>query len=232
MVALAAMTMPTVGDIEQNAMSEQEPQPAAPKPRIRWFHVTPGRVLAALLAVEGLLWLSERFRWFAFNHHKGWTVLIAVACLGAGLLAMLLWFLVALLFRLRFQFRLRSLSLLAVAVALPFSWLTAEMKQARQQKAVREEIKKMVGLAQCDSQVARREPEWLRSLLGEDFFSEVEKVLLFQPRKVTSDFVEGIGGMTALNTLTLGRTDITDAGLKKLAGLTASKRFGWTTTPA
>ena len=43
----------------------------------RWFHVTPDRLILALLPVEGLLWLSERFQWFAFNEHKGWTVLIA-----------------------------------------------------------------------------------------------------------------------------------------------------------
>ena len=30
-----------------------------------------------LLAVEGFLLLSAWFRWFAFNQHKGWTVLIA-----------------------------------------------------------------------------------------------------------------------------------------------------------
>ena len=29
--------------------------------------------------MECLLWLSERFQWFPFNAHKGWTVLIAVA---------------------------------------------------------------------------------------------------------------------------------------------------------
>ena len=50
----------------------------------RWFFPTPGRLLAVLLAVEALLWLSERFRWFAFNQHKGSTVLIAVASVGVS----------------------------------------------------------------------------------------------------------------------------------------------------
>ena len=40
-------------------------------------------VVFGLLVVEGVLWLSERFQWFAFNHHKSWTVLIAVAAVGA-----------------------------------------------------------------------------------------------------------------------------------------------------
>ena len=35
--------------------------------RIRWFHLTPGRVVIGLLAVEVLLWLSEtdRLAWVA-----------------------------------------------------------------------------------------------------------------------------------------------------------------------
>ena len=52
----------------------------APKPR--WYRLTPDRLVLLLLAVEGLLWLSERFCWFPFNQHKGWTVLIAVASVG------------------------------------------------------------------------------------------------------------------------------------------------------
>ena len=48
---------------------------AAPEcePRRRWFGPTPGSVVLGLLAVEGFLFLSERFEWFAFNRHKGCT---------------------------------------------------------------------------------------------------------------------------------------------------------------
>jgi len=74
-----------------------------------------------LLAVEGLLLLSERFRWFAFNERKGWTVLIAVAAVGLAGLCTLLWFAVALLLRRPFQFSIRSLLVLTVAVAIPCS---------------------------------------------------------------------------------------------------------------
>ena len=54
----------------------------------------------ALLALEGFLLLSAWFRWFPFNQHKGWTVLIAWRASGAALLLMFLWFLAALVFRL------------------------------------------------------------------------------------------------------------------------------------
>ena len=68
--------------------------------------------------MEGLLWLSERLPWFPFNHHKGWTVLIAVAVVGGAMLVMLLWFIASLLFQWRFQFSIWSLLVLTVAVAV------------------------------------------------------------------------------------------------------------------
>ena len=67
----------------------------ASKPR--WFSPTPGRLLAVLLAIEGFLWLCGWFQWIA----KGWPVLIAVAAVGAFLLVMLGWFVLALLFHWR-----------------------------------------------------------------------------------------------------------------------------------
>ena len=90
--------------------------------------------MIGLLVVEGLLWLSERYRWFWFNEKKGWTVLIAVAVVGVTMLVMLLWFIASLLFRWRFQFSIRSLLVLTVAVAVPCSWLAVEMKAARKER--------------------------------------------------------------------------------------------------
>ena len=108
---------------------------ASEKARRRWYRLTPGRCVVALLALEGFLLLSAWFRWFSFNQHKGWTVLICLATVGAALVLMFLWFLAALIFRLRFQFSLLALLLLVVVVAVPCSWLATEMKAAREQKA-------------------------------------------------------------------------------------------------
>ena len=85
----------------------------------RWYRLTPDRFVIGLLVVECLLWLSERFQWFPFNMHKGWTVLIAVAVVGAAFLLMLLWFIASLLVRWRF----RALLVLSIVMAMPCVWL-------------------------------------------------------------------------------------------------------------
>ena len=117
------------------------------KTRRRWFRLTPDRCVLGLLAVEGFLLLSAWFQWFAFNQHKGWSVLICLATVGAAFVLMLLWFLAALVFRWRFQFGILALLLLVVVVAVPFSWLATEMKAAREQKTAAEEIGKLGGHA-------------------------------------------------------------------------------------
>jgi hypothetical protein len=84
------------------------------KARRRLFRITPGHVLPVPLAVEGFLWLPERFQWFALNQHKGWTVLICLATVGAAFVVMFLWFLAALVVRWRFQFSTPSLLVLTL----------------------------------------------------------------------------------------------------------------------
>ncbi len=61
-----------------------------PTPTRRRFYPTPAWLIFGLLVVEGLLWLSERFHWPAW--HKGYAVLIGVACVGVAMLVMLGWF--------------------------------------------------------------------------------------------------------------------------------------------
>ena len=111
----------------------------APENR-RWYYPTPRWLVLGSLAVTGLLFLSEKGRWFPFNVHKGWTVLMAVAGVGVVLFVMLLWWLVAVVLRWRFQFGIHALLVLAVAVALPFSWLAVEMRRAKLQRKLVEAI--------------------------------------------------------------------------------------------
>jgi hypothetical protein len=91
-------------------MSTMASQPTALKPKGRWYRLTPDRLVVLLLAVEGLLWLAQRLGWllwlsqrsggFRFDADKGWAVLAALAIVALFLLAMLFWFVLALLLRL------------------------------------------------------------------------------------------------------------------------------------
>ena len=75
---------------------------------------------------------------------------------------MLLWFVIALLFRWRFQFRVRSLLILVVAIAVPFSWLAVEMKKATKQKTAVDEITKLGAFVVYDWQFDEHTPVMLK----------------------------------------------------------------------
>ena len=200
---------------------------ADPAPKARWYHPTPDRLVLALLAVECLLWLSERFQWLPFNRHKGWTVLIAVAAVGAAFLLMLLWFLAAVLFRRRFQFGIRSLLVLTVAVALPCSWLSWEMKKAREQKAAVAAIEQS-GLIGHDYEVdpsgnylpgsCPPTPAWLQDLLGEDFFASVSYLNLINTQPTDAQ-MEDLKKFDQLHFLYGFCAKLSDPQMENLRGL-------------
>ena len=199
---------------------------AAPEQaRRRWFRITPDRCVLGLLALEGFLLLSAWFRWFPFNQHKGWTVLIAIAAVGAALLLMFLWFLAALVFRWRFQFSILSLLLLVVVVAVPCSWLATEMKAARKQREVVGTIVRTGGAVAYDWQkdvasVPQRSPRppgpaWLRKLLGDDFLADVVAVTL-TTAEVTDEVLDHLRALNKLRDIELEGTQVTDAGIRSL----------------
>ncbi len=142
----------------------------------RWYRLTPDRFLLALLPIVGLLFLSERFRWFAFNEHKNWTVLIAVAVVCVAVVLLLLWLGISLVSRLRFQFSIRSLMLFVAVVAVVCSWFSVRMQQARKQREAVEVIEKAGGGVTYESLEGSSVPEWVRTLLGDDFFVDVHVV--------------------------------------------------------
>ena len=206
----------------------------ATDPKRGWFHLSPDRLIVGLLAVEGVLFLSERFQWFAFNERKGWTVLIAVAAVCLAVIVMLLWLIASLLFRWRFQFSLRSLVALVVAVAVSCCWFAAKMRQAERQRRTVEAIRKAGLWVQRDYEwealVAFDEtgycpnseppaPEWIMELIGEDLFTDIVGVLSDSEDRPEA-VMEHLGGLTTLKRLELGGTQVTDAGLEHLNGLT------------
>ena len=197
----------------------------SPTAKRRWFHPTPSWLIVGLLVAECPLWLSERYQWFSFNQHKGWTVLIAVAAVGIALVLMLLWLVIALVFCLRFQFSVRSLLVLTVAVAIPCNWLGVEIKGARKQREI---LAKLGGEVTYDWQInamSRQlpnirppEPAWLRSLLGDDFFGQVVDVNL-EDSQVRDAGLEYLKGLDHLEGVWLNYAQSTDAGLEHIKGL-------------
>jgi hypothetical protein len=114
------------------------------KPKLRWYYFTPDRLILGLLVLVGFLLLSEQLSWFAFSEHKNLALLIAVADCGVTLSILILWFVVALLLRKRFQYALRSLLALTMIVAILCSWFMVQRGQAsRQQEAAETSVKKI-----------------------------------------------------------------------------------------
>jgi hypothetical protein len=151
---------------------------AAPRPR--WYRLTPGRLIFGLLTAECMLWLSDRLEWPAWQ--KGHAVLSCIATFGAAILVMLIWWLIALVFRWRFQFSIRSLLVFGLAAALASSWFATQLDRARRQAKAIDVIKKGNGWVRydvdedpssCWSNPVPKGPAQLRGPLGDDFFNDV-----------------------------------------------------------
>jgi hypothetical protein len=204
-------------------MNPTESQPTTTKPSFRWFHLTPGRLLVAPLAVEGSLFLAEWFRWLP----KAWPVLIAIAAVAVVMLVMLLWFAVALVFHWWFQFSIRSLLVLVVVVAILCSWLTVERQDATKQWAAAAAIVKFGGSVLYEYQTVLYEdsvhksgspilgepssPSWLRNRLGQDFFHDVTTLFVH-----SDDGLERPKGLPQLQKAYLVGSQITDKGVRNL----------------
>jgi hypothetical protein len=195
----------------------------------RWFCITPSRVAFFLLVVEVLLWLSERFQWFPFNRHRGYTILFVVECVGPGVIVIFLWLLVALIIRRRFQFSVRYLMLLVLVVTVPCSWLAMDRASARKRWEIIEQFKSDGGAMVYDFEpprgVATGEPIkppgpwWLRKLLGGYVFINVTEIDL-KRSGVSGVELRGLEELPQLERLTLGEIRLDDADLERLGRLT------------
>jgi hypothetical protein len=154
-----------------------------------------------------------------------------------------------------FRFSLRTLLVLATIASAGFGWLGLKMRQAQRQRAAVEAIRKSKGAIFYEHQVdsegdiinsqVRPGPNWLRRVVGDDFFDSVI-VVRFGPAATDADFRDlvafdrlkglvvdfdqtdaGLADLPKLNRLkwlNLDHTRTTDAGLIHLARL---NRLEW-----
>jgi Leucine Rich repeat len=144
-----------------------------------------------------------------------------------------------------FQFSLRSLLIFTVLCAIAAGLLGKKMEQKREERKAIEAIRALRGHVWYDydyHNVGPSGPAWLRKLLGDNYFSEVDAVVfsIFGVRdadlvhlkglpqlhvldlsgtQVTDDGLLYVNGLITLQHLDLSNTRITDAGLVNLKGL-------------
>jgi hypothetical protein len=197
----------------------------------RWYHPTPDRFLIGLLVVQVFLFLSDRFQWFALHDLKGWTVLIAIGVTCFAVLVLVLRCVENVVLRRRIQFGFRSLLLFLVVVSLPLGWFAWEMQRARRQREAVEAINMAGGMPHYGHPkdvnsvfsgalyFELRSQRWLGGWLGDDFTSKVSKVETLSRYFGDNDLTH-VGTLTELRTLVLDHSEVTDAGLVHLKGLT------------
>lgn len=165
--------------------SSVDPGVTPPSPSLwaRWNRITPDHYLSVLLAVQLFLFCSQKFLWFGFNRHKGWTVLITLAITSCVLVILLARFVTNRFSDKKMQFSMGAMLLLVPCLATPLAWMTAAIKQAREQRKLVVSIQSGRGAVGYAGKywAAYDEPPkgYLVDFLGRDFFEDVVSVWLF-----------------------------------------------------
>ena len=128
-----------------------------------------------------------------------------------------------------FQFRLRTILILTTIIAVWLGWWSYKARQQREAVAV---IRKTGGEVEYDASlpwtVGMKDPpqwpQWLLENIGVDYFGSVQAAFLINT-EVTDADLEHLKGLTALQGLGISNTKVTDAGLEHLKGLTALQKL-------
>jgi hypothetical protein len=210
--------------------------------RPRSYALTTGKFVIAVLVLQGVLFLSSHYRWFWFNQHKGFTVLIAIVATALLLFALGSWALVSRFTKTKTQFSLASLLGLVLAAAIPCGWLVREIELAKRQQATvaylesrnqtairREGDRKIFGLFHYNrfdwppynepppNGTAKPRPDvgrWLALTFSRDYLEDVSAVTIY---RATDEDLKALPPLARLQELYFNYAQVTDAGLASLA---------------
>ncbi len=116
------------------------------------------------------------------------------------------------------QFSLRTLLLLVVPLAALCGWFASKMNAVRRERRAVAAIRAMGGHVTYDWKYSHTEPpgpKWIRYLLGDDFFAGVARV--GYPRASPDETLQHLDDLRGLRWLDLLATNVTDAGVERLA---------------
>lgn len=116
-----------------------------------------------------------------------------------------------------FQFSLRTLGALTTLICVGLAWLAHERNEVQKRRAAIEAIEKLGGRVDFDTNQPFR-PAWLRPLLADNMPGEALNVLLANTQVSDAGLVH-LAGLTKLTYLWLHNTKLTDAGLVHLKDL-------------
>ena len=115
-----------------------------------------------------------------------------------------------------FRYSLRTLMLVVTLICV---WLGITVKRAREQRSAVEAIQKLGGDVYYEHQFINSNdppgPEWLRQLIGDEYFFSVAIARLYGS-KVNDTSLASIKRLTDLKWLELHDTHVTDEGVKRL----------------
>lgn len=207
--------------IEVAPMSDRPAKPDVAPSKSQGYVSFPAKYLSVVLLLQGLAFLSERYRWF--HQDKGHTVLIAVAATLLLLMTLAVVTIVSRWFQRKTRLTLATLMLMVPVTTVPCGWLAWEMELARRQQEL------VASLEARGAVVAYEGPgplywpvhgkgssRYLADTFKDDFFFDATYVGMGEADE--SDF-ERFGRFPLLKILRLRKPHVTHRGLSQLAKL-------------
>jgi hypothetical protein len=132
------------------------------------------------------------------------------------------------------QYSLRTLMVLMLVFGCGLGWLVSKIKLVREQTEAVKAIGELGGRVEYEPAsggMARTAVTWVGKLLREDWSMDVRAVFYFGSTQVTDAGLSHLRGLTQLQELHLGSTRVTDVGLEHVQGLTQLKKLSLNSTP-